>query len=415
MRSDEGDPQRGYLHRVLADGVRPFRYRGGVSSLLGVSESEGRNLVLSRVLPPVGFRYAEHPVRVEPFRTQYPPSMTGNQAFYKEQVGEIEDRPSVSLGNVKTQESSIKHESETTTAGSRERRSVKPEAVAEKSSLEVPGVSEKRTYFGDVFHSSKGIRQSAGYEEQPHDLNKELTRWHQGQPYTKDEKDSALSRSESGATITGAAINGLQEKVSTKTKMVSSLPTEMHAAGKDATPGHTGTSAVEQVSKISSMPTFMAAPLANAQTMDSAINPIISPQRAIRNPEADIKMDLRGRPGIHKMNDLSTKNTSFSVVPQQNTDHFKSLNVSADAVEKSNQDASERIERLRHSLHELAAKGPSRQTVSKNEKASNTSEQAPLPIPQKVTIIHQPVVQNRVPRAFWERSYLSRFHLRLLR
>lgn len=417
MQFDEGDPRRGYLHSALADGARPFRYRGAVSSLLGVPASEGRSLVLSPVLPPVGFRYAERPVRIASFRSpQYPPNKTGNQAFCNEQVGETEDRPRVSLGNAETREPGIKHESETTTTWDKDWRSVKPEAVAEKSSLEVPAVSQKRTYFGDVFHSSKGIMPSAGYEEQPHDLNKELTHWHQVPPYENEKRVSALSRNESGAIVNpGATNNSLREKVSVATKTDGSLPSDMLAAEKEATSGQTGTLSVEQASEIGSMANSMAAPLSNVQAGEYAVDSINSPQKTMRHPVAGRHMDLRGESGTGKRHDFWTVNSSFFIAAQKAADILESPNVSPHAAEKSNQDAYEKIERLRHNLHELAAKGPSRQPITKNETASNASEQTPHPLPQPVMIVRQPVTEHRVPRAFWERSYLSRFHLRLLR
>ena len=40
--ASETDRARSYLHRVLADGARPFRYRGRVRALLGLPDDERR-------------------------------------------------------------------------------------------------------------------------------------------------------------------------------------------------------------------------------------------------------------------------------------------------------------------------------------------------------------------------------------
>ena len=64
MRHDDQGTCGSYLHTVLADGSRPFRYRAGVRSLLGIPESgEGERVRFSSLPPPVGFRYAGCEVR----------------------------------------------------------------------------------------------------------------------------------------------------------------------------------------------------------------------------------------------------------------------------------------------------------------------------------------------------------------
>ena len=68
MPSREAPPSA-YLHSVLGDGAKPFRYRSRVRSLLGVP-AEGTDLTFPN-LPPVGFRYADSPFSPKPGAMQY--------------------------------------------------------------------------------------------------------------------------------------------------------------------------------------------------------------------------------------------------------------------------------------------------------------------------------------------------------
>jgi hypothetical protein len=54
----EGQPiQQGYLHRILVNGTKPFRYRSGIRTLLGVPSSLDARIAYPLPLPPAGFNY----------------------------------------------------------------------------------------------------------------------------------------------------------------------------------------------------------------------------------------------------------------------------------------------------------------------------------------------------------------------
>jgi hypothetical protein len=295
------------------------------------------------------------------------------------------------------------------TAWENDRRSTTPETVADETKIEIPGVSENSTYFSDIFHLSKGVMPSVKYEEQPQHLNKELMDLRQGMPSTAGERNSDVSREKFGI------VTRLQEKTPVKAKTDGFLPHEMPAVERDVSLGQTGTSAVELVSEIGSMPNSRAAFLSNAQAMDDTMDPTPSAHRTIRNSKSGIKMDLFGDTGTFNRHELSTGNNFFSIVSKKTPDVFTSPYVGANAVNKSNKDAYDRIEQLRNSVHELASKASSQQAMTYNEIKSNQSEQPPLPPVQPVVIVRQSATQNRTSCAFWERSYLSHFHLRPLR
>lgn len=57
----ESSPQSaGYLYDVLADGARSFPFRGGVSSLLGISDRGNGLIKLSPTFDPGGFIRPQH-------------------------------------------------------------------------------------------------------------------------------------------------------------------------------------------------------------------------------------------------------------------------------------------------------------------------------------------------------------------
>jgi len=52
-----GGGESGYLHRLLADSARPFRFRGRIRALLGLPDSSGVHVNFSKPLPPGAFAY----------------------------------------------------------------------------------------------------------------------------------------------------------------------------------------------------------------------------------------------------------------------------------------------------------------------------------------------------------------------
>jgi hypothetical protein len=57
MATESGGAERGYLHWLLADGARPFRFRGRIRTLLGLPESSGVQVNFSKPLPLGAFAY----------------------------------------------------------------------------------------------------------------------------------------------------------------------------------------------------------------------------------------------------------------------------------------------------------------------------------------------------------------------
>lgn len=84
-------------------------------------------------------------------------------------------------------------------------------------------------------------------------------------------------------------------------------------------------------------------------------------------------------------------------------------------VSSANGDVAASIEQLRRTVRELAAKVASRQARSPDEAPPQQTVQTPPRAVQRVVIIKPAAPQSGPPRAFWERSYLSRLSWRTLR
>ena len=70
MRSEPDGKSGGMLLRILADGLRPFRYRAVVRRLLGASEAEPGAGQWVSGRPPVGFPYAVQALPISESGTQ---------------------------------------------------------------------------------------------------------------------------------------------------------------------------------------------------------------------------------------------------------------------------------------------------------------------------------------------------------
>jgi hypothetical protein len=87
----------------------------------------------------------------------------------------------------------------------------------------------------------------------------------------------------------------------------------------------------------------------------------------------------------------------------------------------SNENATEKIEQLRHAVHRVVIKNSSSETMDNTatredyeQRYRGTEQIQSQPIKQTV-VLKQSLQHVKSPRAFWERSHLSRFNLRLLR
>ena len=81
MQSDTPLMPTGYLRNVLLDGAKPFLYRSGVRSLLGIPDSGGSEIAFSHTMPPIGFTYPNSQFMGEPYIPHYSSDMTVSSAL----------------------------------------------------------------------------------------------------------------------------------------------------------------------------------------------------------------------------------------------------------------------------------------------------------------------------------------------
>ncbi|MCK5232715.1 MAG: hypothetical protein KAR13_20745, partial [Desulfobulbaceae bacterium] len=185
MQSDRQQTLNSYLKNIVADGSKPFRYRSGVRSLLGIPDSEGGDLALSPILPPAAFRYTHHLFMGEPYATHHSSYESGRSGSCSEQGNALEGYQAIHREYiqdkipVKERETGIPHVSEKSRHDSVNRGVVRdraltgnatqsaampeskqeevltepvekrenPDAAIESARIEIPGASERKTSF----------------------------------------------------------------------------------------------------------------------------------------------------------------------------------------------------------------------------------------------------------------------------
>lgn len=409
MRFEKEDShQGGYLFGVLTDGIRPFRYRSGVHSLLGIPKDEAGNPVSSPATPPVKFRYSKPRLMLEPFSAGYSPDTIAGKAIGAEQMAETEDPQYESL-----EKDEIRKPVEKCNLGAlkvldEELEAPKPQKVFEKSKIDIPGVSGGRVCFTDVFHHGNGAvisSENEGYQ----DSNEEVMGGRQAFPGVNVVKGAATSEE------TRRDEKGPEEKVPDNPQMDIPLSVQRHALKRDVLPGQAGAPVDEIETESASRPGNREAPLPGVRERGDTMIRTASLQRVARRSGSGMKERLHGGSGALKTPDVSLESLPLRDASEKVSGFVAFPDRGETVNERVNQDVSDRIEQLRCNMQALAAKGPFRQTITEPETKPLKDEKTPLSAPQPLVLIRQTVTQNRMPLAFWERSHLGRFHMRSLR
>lgn len=131
---------------------------------------------------------------------------------------------------------------------------------------------------------------------------------------------------------------------------------------------------------------------------------------------------LKERPAIPVQKDESSSRPSLRrdekpVEKSESSARPTLIPAGPDTAYRASIDAAEKIEQLRHAVHELRAKMASQSSRMDAESKSQQAERVSPPPPpaQPVVIIQQSISRARTPRAFWERRHLGRSRLRTLR
>ncbi|KXK30339.1 MAG: hypothetical protein UZ01_01479 [Candidatus Brocadia sinica] len=379
MQSDTQYIPNNYLYSVLIDGAKPFRYRSGVRSLLGIPDNDNSNLAFSPTMPLAGFVYKNYQYRGEP-------SMT-DRKFSNENAR------------------SVLH-------GKQWIKSEDYQGIIHKNIHQNSPCAEKRT---DAINASKNTRC---------DL-----------PGKKTGNDTLLIDIARKADV---APESTVEKASPKELFGHSyeIDNEMKTNSSNGIERKQCKTVKQETTQ--NQPFIKYSVLQKSSTPESKDEKAFTAQaKKSENIDTDIErasIEIPGIPGkkryfpglspITRQNPLPDKEevSSFFQIGREKKDTFHSHRIPGTShsivtgtINEPNRNAYNRIEQLRQAVRELTSKKSVQQERPDNETRPQQAEKTLPPLVQRTVVIKQPPNRVRTHCAFWERSYLGRFHLRILR
>jgi hypothetical protein len=404
MQSDTQLMPTSYLHNVLLDGAKPFLYRSSVRSLLGIPDSGGSEIAFSHTMPPIGFTYPNSQFMGESYVSYHSSDLTvssavGTQGIDLEGYEEIVAKDAQQYMPPQVQSERIAHsisqakengetkvmpkgiaQSSTAMPEPDQKNVTRPVPVSgqEKSPVEVserPGtVFEPATI--DIPGASKRIQNfpalSLSEQREPFSNMVEV----QSQPplSPKDSRPSSVAR----LLYEGSGI---------------SAPPPLQGEGRDG-----GRRSDEAFCQSSAALSFNPNP-----------NPNPNPPR-----EREFTWLVNRLPTMREHLGSEGQENELSSAPTIKAEHSSERVTQIDpGTGNGASRAADRIEQLRNAVHELATKqSPPREQT--RDEAQLQQQQLPPPV-QQVVIVRRPASQARIPQAFWERSYLGRMRIRILR
>jgi hypothetical protein len=381
MRSGKPKPQGSYLFSVLADGSKPFRFRSGVCSLLGIPEDERGKSVSARTLPPVGFKYIYNPFYYQMWSTP-----ESSETFASENISfqELDDMKQAENFDItsnrqdrfagqsyKPIDDGGQHFSAPTRPNP---QAVAPELPENDKSLdkktkiarmEIPGISEKKETFPALLNSvERNVRLSKAEDQtQQQVYSADLSLNVSNESFKEPKKIFKIKNKPNFAKVSLS-----QQKAEPEKKLVAVEPSSKH------------------------------------------LQRSVNENMAARKNEQII---------LENNTSLATPSSSFGGEAAAKPYYLRKLSISGhpgiNSVSRSSRKAAETIEHLRHAVHKLSNKVSVQQNKPEFEPKQQNFVQPQQSSSQPIFIIKQGGQQSRTPCAFWERSYLGRFHLRPLR
>ncbi len=442
MQSDKPGTSRGYLHGVLVAGGKPFHYRGGVRSLLGIPDGESGNLAFAPTLPPVGFRYANYELRGEAYwATQHPPieathPALGSGAWEELEAQDItgENRLTQDMAQPRGSGPESKPEQVTVEptkasagldAGSEQvgldiltkdknrfRQRLSPANLMKGSKTETPDTPEASQHDApekETVQKEMAIRDAAQSRGAGPELKQESGTV---EPAAKPiPSDTAIEQA-------SLEIPGVSEREQSFPAL-SPAKTDHAPADRTENRHHQRVSAARSRGRSAGTPQAGEGQLAQggSQTQAPAMERreagkhMPMPQKGVAAAAPDFVPVLEGSPKPERVKQRLVT-TPVPVGPDQ---ALEVQSVRPDIVNRSNTAAADKIEQLRRTVHQLTAKVASQPGQTDHPTKPQPPAQMPPPPAQPVVIIQRSSTQARTPHAFWERRYLGRFHLRTLR
>lgn len=394
MQSDTQLMTTGYLRNVLLDGAKPFLYRSGVRSLLGIPDSGGSEIAFSHAMPTVGFAYPNSHFMGEPYLPPYFPDLAVGSALATQGIDIESNEEIVAKEAQQFQSESIAHS--ISQAKENPEPKVMPESMAQTSTATPESDQQNMVRPVPVSRQEKSLVEKSEMPEKPGTVFQPATIDIPGTS-KKIQNFPVLSLSEHRESFSNMAEEQSQPLLS-PSEALSSLPN------------------IDESLLISPHPNLLSEDIGIYTTFRHHKKNVLQksqpPSSAGEGCVDDNK--IKGLQSIHP-NLLSDEDGA----PALKTTAFSTINAEPASERVTPIDpgmgngasrSTDRIEQLRNAVHELAAKqSPPR------EQARYEAQPQQLPPPvQQVVIVRQPVSPATIPHAFWERSYLGRIR-RILR
>ncbi|MGD9157541.1 MAG: hypothetical protein PVG39_03975 [Desulfobacteraceae bacterium] len=421
MWHDQKQTAGGYLSRVLSDIAKPFRYRSGPRSLLGVPEKESGKLAFSPALPPVGFRFLDQPFMHESYALPEPLDKSGPPSPINNQETEPE-RP-----------------------GAPFQEKIDQNDPVNESKIEIPGVSQKDDFHikRNTFFENSNIlncldqqqKSVSGPKEKniPSQVNKktkqenfvfEKTNFHAQDVTEKGKKPPSVLPSvkkenilldKDGIPLSVKNVGGLLEKLEKKDKNeISSLKLKENITNESPSAVENKTSANPDIFTGTSLSILRKKSTAEIQYKQKS--PILQKTDNhwhFETAGVDKKFKTDKNIFSEKQNHSSAVIDNRKV-PDKLSSPLISGPIGSEAV--SGVYAENEINRVRNAVQDSVIRSSARQERQYNDSADHQPEKIQPAPAQQIVIVRQISSHGtRTPRAFWDRSHLGHFYRKILR
>ena len=421
MQIDKHPPQGSYLKKVLADGTKSFSYRARTHLLLGIPGDDGSRVVSIPKLPPVGFKYTDitltgdsccerkslsrdlHPILNNKRNSTFEQPQDNQITFQHDWSGK-ENRARYQESSRENQLDSTGryHKKILTAPHDKERDSVEEtkerrasNATTEGSGIDlkkidqmIPGVSEKKKQFPALLLLSRTEEQNQAKKNKlkvttenlcsipRSDIQDRNTVRLATTVHSLDQEKRILDDGHVKTTDTRCLIKDCGRRIELKTESVEkqehrSTPEDVKILSDDRPSGFVA----QQV---------YSNPQKNKETISVSATHIEN--------ESMVGKDVAKKSEINEFNNIEklrhlTQDITYKRSSQQSRKAFK---------------------KAKETIPVASAFKESKSIVSENKQAQSSENQA-------VVVVKRPNSIYHTPCAFWERSHLHHFHLRILR
>jgi hypothetical protein len=405
MPSDERAPFEGYLLGVLADGARPFLYRTNVRTLLGVPKADSDYPVFSPMLPPVGFKYAARDTSF--FHNAGTPSLEQDPDEPTAVAGaSINDNGRTQLVNASLEKGGEWDFTDTMVPW--------PTAIPKS-----PGPSEQTLVRDSASPGGQDLmpRRKERAVAWP-DTNPDPIALLKHASETRVEKDGQPAQAQTAPNSserTLVEIPGVSEERLSFSALQTIAPDSEHPARPSTSEPNRPTEVTSNKStryKHTPRGTKSAQPIAPEERSNTDSDTLPRYRHGVsRLLGHDPK-----RPAGQIIGDSSPLDFERRAAPELGLRPGRAASISTDGTDQPSAAQTVGIDKLRHAVHCLASKASLPEDTADERPPRRVERALSAPSPaQPVIVVKRPPAGRKAPRAFWERCYLGRFRLEILR